>query len=106
MAVGANIGWFTLVAARVVGSRGRVHSFEPAPDNLMKLRASVARNQLTNVAINDWAPTETDGTEQLFRSARNLGDRLRRTRSAGAQRLLQDHPNDVLIRTEIWSLKR
>ena len=31
MDVGANVGQFTLVAARRVGPSGRVHAFEPTP---------------------------------------------------------------------------
>jgi FkbM family methyltransferase len=30
--IGANIGWFSLLASKIVGSDGRVFSFEPSPD--------------------------------------------------------------------------
>lgn len=30
--IGANIGWFSLFAAKIVGSNGRVFAFEPSPD--------------------------------------------------------------------------
>ena len=39
--IGANIGWFTLVAAHALGRRGTVHSFEPDPRHVAKLRASL-----------------------------------------------------------------
>jgi FkbM family methyltransferase len=42
--VGANLGFFTLLAARRVGPSGRVVAFEPDPDNAALLRAHVARN--------------------------------------------------------------
>jgi FkbM family methyltransferase len=42
--IGANVGFFTLLAARVVGRRGAVYAFEPLPHNLQYLRAHIAAN--------------------------------------------------------------
>jgi FkbM family methyltransferase len=39
--VGANIGWFTLLAASLVGPSGSVVACEPGPDNQAKLRANI-----------------------------------------------------------------
>ncbi len=47
--VGAHIGYYTLLAAAVVGPRGRVWAFEPAPDTYRLLLEEVRRNGLTNV---------------------------------------------------------
>jgi FkbM family methyltransferase len=41
---GANLGYFTLLAAQCVGERGRVDAFEPHPANFARLEANVARN--------------------------------------------------------------
>jgi FkbM family methyltransferase len=49
--LGANIGLFTLIAARCVGSAGKVFSFEPDAEVCARLRRNVARNNLTNVSI-------------------------------------------------------
>jgi FkbM family methyltransferase len=72
--VGANIGWFTLVAADALRSRGWVHSFEPDPRHVAKLSASVRRNRFRNVSINGWALSDYDGEGRLFRSEDNFGD--------------------------------
>ncbi|MDB5540994.1 MAG: methyltransferase domain protein [Devosia sp.] len=72
--VGANIGWYSLIAGHALAGRGRVHSFEPEPANLAKLRANVTRNGLRNVAVNGWALADYEGTAQLHLSADNLGD--------------------------------
>ncbi len=42
--VGANIGWFTILAAHKVGPEGRVYAFEPRPDLFLRLRDSVSAN--------------------------------------------------------------
>ncbi len=43
---GANIGYFTLMAARRVGESGRIDAFEPQPDNLRRLKAHLKENGL------------------------------------------------------------
>ncbi|UFN50973.1 FkbM family methyltransferase [Roseomonas sp. OT10] len=42
--VGADIGWFSVLAAQAVGPRGRVHAFEPRADLAGRLRQSIADN--------------------------------------------------------------
>jgi FkbM family methyltransferase len=44
--IGANIGWFTLVAADVVGEEGHVHAFEPNPTVLHYLVRTIIENDL------------------------------------------------------------
>ena len=42
--VGANIGYFSVLAACLVGEGGQVFAFEPDPDNFRLLRDNVALN--------------------------------------------------------------
>jgi FkbM family methyltransferase len=49
--VGANIGYFTLMGARLVGERGRVAAVECEPGNLMLLRANLWRNGVTVLVL-------------------------------------------------------
>lgn len=49
--VGANVGFFSLTASRIVGQNGQVHSFEPLPAVAALLRRTVAFNSLTNVRV-------------------------------------------------------
>ena len=82
--IGANIGWYSLVAAQALRERGRVHSFEPEPANLEKLTANVRRNGLDNVTVNGWALGEHEAAARLYLSPdHNLGDH---TLSAAADR--------------------
>jgi FkbM family methyltransferase len=49
--VGANIGYYTLMFAQVLGPEGRIIAIEPSPENLPELRLNVERNNLRNVEI-------------------------------------------------------
>jgi FkbM family methyltransferase len=44
--IGANIGWFTLVAAKYGGANARIHSFEPRPETARMLKRTVSDNNL------------------------------------------------------------
>jgi FkbM family methyltransferase len=47
--VGAHVGWYTLLAAVVVGETGQVFAFEPAPLNMQYLREHLRINNISNV---------------------------------------------------------
>jgi FkbM family methyltransferase len=47
--VGANVGYFTLLAAQKVGREGRVFAFEPEQNNYAALNKNVARNDMSHV---------------------------------------------------------
>jgi len=72
--VGANIGYYTLVAAQRVGVTGKVIAYEPDPDNFALLKANVERNNLSNVTLFPFALHDTGGEGQLFLSGDNFGD--------------------------------
>ena len=59
--LGANIGLFTLLAARLVGESGKVFSFEPDRENAGRLRENVERNKFENVTIVDAGVWSTTG---------------------------------------------
>jgi FkbM family methyltransferase len=49
--IGANIGFFSLLAARLVGATGRVTAFEADPEIVERLRENVVRNQGAPISI-------------------------------------------------------
>jgi len=49
--VGANCGWYTLLAARRVGADGTVVAIEPFAPIVERLEQQIARNALTNVRV-------------------------------------------------------
>ena len=73
--VGANIGYFSVLAASIVGDDGAVFAFEPDPENFRLLQANLALNDLQQaVTAVPAALAERDGAGQLYLSKDNLGD--------------------------------
>jgi FkbM family methyltransferase len=73
--VGANIGYFTVLAASVVGQGGAVFAFEPDPDNFSLLQASAELNGLHHRVTAVEAGLAADaGDGRLYLSEDNLGD--------------------------------
>jgi FkbM family methyltransferase len=63
--VGAHIGFFSLLAARLVGPDGVVHAFEPMSANRERLQASVALNPGANVVVHERALSAAPGRAEL-----------------------------------------
>jgi FkbM family methyltransferase len=59
--VGANIGWYSLLAARAVGPTGRVVAFEPTAANTALLEANITGNRLANATTIAAAVTDENG---------------------------------------------
>ena len=60
--IGANIGAYTLLAARQVGAAGVVYAFEPHAANFARLLINVASNNLAGIVVaSSLALHETDG---------------------------------------------
>jgi FkbM family methyltransferase len=57
--IGAHIGYFTLLASRLVGPAGHVYAFEPSPANYEALRANLSRNRVENVTAQRVAVGQT-----------------------------------------------
>lgn len=64
--VGANVGFFTLLAAALVGSRGQVHAFEPNPGTFAALRHNVHLNIGDQVRLHSCACSDTPGKVHLY----------------------------------------
>ncbi len=59
--IGANTGYYTLLASRFVGPTGTVFAFEPLPRNIQLLKAHIALNGLENVTVIPKAASNGDG---------------------------------------------
>ena len=47
--IGANVGYFTLIAAKKVGTEGKVYCFEPVERNYKRLKRNIEINGIQNV---------------------------------------------------------
>jgi FkbM family methyltransferase len=65
--VGANAGYYTLLAARLAGPRGRVIACEPDPRIAAYLRLHVEANRLENVTVVQSAVGAKSGVAQFCR---------------------------------------
>jgi FkbM family methyltransferase len=70
--VGAQIGYLTCHLASLVGQSGRVHSFEPDPNALGRLRAAVKENGFSWVDVFPVAASDTEG-EIRFHVSETVG---------------------------------
>ncbi|MCW3079607.1 FkbM family methyltransferase [Segetibacter sp.] len=64
--IGANIGYFSLIAAKLIGPIGKVYSFEPSPLTCKKLRRNIELNGLRNIDVVQKAAFNKVGVE-VFR---------------------------------------
>ena len=72
--VGANIGFFSLLAARSVGAAGKVLAFEPVAATCAQLRANLELNAAGNVAVHELALSDRDGRVAIYEGhGRNRG---------------------------------
>lgn len=71
--VGSNVGYYTLLAAPIVGESGKVHAFEPVSEQHADLRANVDRNQLQNVVPERLIVTDRAGTMEINLGAEDNG---------------------------------
>jgi len=64
--IGANVGFFSLLAARLVGSSGAVCAFEPVAENAATVRQNAALNDLKNVRIVEVAVGSEPGVAEFL----------------------------------------
>jgi len=73
--VGANIGYFTLLASRVVGRASKVIAIEASPTIFSKLLDNLKRNRAANVEAINVAASDCEGMAKVFLSSDfNIGE--------------------------------
>lgn len=89
--IGANIGFFSILAAQTVGPEGLVIAFEPAPETRQRLERNLALNRIDNVLVRQEAVSDTDGEAVFFAG--------RREQSGGASlRAMSNSPSQYPVR--------
>lgn len=72
--IGAHIGYYTLIASKIVGETGKVFAFEPDPTNFALLNRNIEANKCKNVTAVQKAVSNKTETTKLYISPDNTGD--------------------------------
>ena len=72
--VGASIGWYTVMASKLVGDKGRVIAFEPEPYAFSLLKRNVEANGCNNVVLVQKALSSEPGSITLFVAKTHRGE--------------------------------
>lgn len=68
--VGAHLGWFSVIASRIVGDKGKVFAFEPNHKSYNLLKRNLAENKCANVVAENVAVSDNTGECSVY----TLGD--------------------------------
>jgi FkbM family methyltransferase len=73
--LGANVGFFSLLAARLVGAAGRVFSFEPDAEVAARLRRNIGLNEVSTITVVEAGVWSTNANVRFIRSDASSPDR-------------------------------
>jgi len=74
--LGANIGFYTCLAADLVGQNGHVYAFEPEPHNFSLLKKNVEINGFTNTILEQKAVADKNYKTKLYLSESSTDHRI------------------------------
>lgn len=74
--VGANVGYYTLLASHRVGPNGHVVAFEPLPSNVQLIQRHLRLNRARNVVVEEAAVSDHDGRARFAPHASNAMGKL------------------------------
>jgi FkbM family methyltransferase len=98
--VGANCGYFSILAGAIVGSRGHVVAIEPAPTCVARLKANLALNGFDHISVVEKVATDFEG-EIMFHLNRDNsgGNALWNPGDWPSNKLSHANPNPVMMKT-------
>lgn len=106
--IGANIGYYTLLAASRVGNTGKVMAFEPSVANCTLLHKSLQANHFENVVLHNVAVAETASVVGFRMHDSNgsilpepLSPHAEHVRAVTLDQVLGDEPRIDLIKMDI-----
>ncbi|MBI4981597.1 MAG: FkbM family methyltransferase [Candidatus Omnitrophica bacterium] len=72
--IGANIGYYTLLFAKLAGNQGRVFAFEPEPNNFQLLKKNIEYNNYSSVTLEPLAVSDRSKRMRLCLNKNNQAD--------------------------------
>lgn len=95
--VGANLGYFSVLAAHRVGSTGCVIAFEPEQNNFALLQRNIDLNPASHYHLHNVALSDAEGRGHLFLNLQNRGDhQIYETAGRIAQSIVMHRADDLL----------
>lgn len=99
--VGAHIGLYTVLAAKIIGKKGKVFSFEPEKSNFSLLMKNITANSLGNVRAHRLALGKARGKVKLFVDEENSGSSgLNRTKINQHSQMVTMETLDNLLKNQ------
>jgi FkbM family methyltransferase len=74
--IGAQSGFYSLLAAELSGENGKVFSFEPLPQNIFYLKKNIEINNCQNIKVIEAAVSENPGILKFERGNNNFTGRI------------------------------
>ena len=71
--IGAHVGYYSVLAAKIVGSKGKVFAFEPELSNYQKTLENITLNHLNNIKLFNLAVASETKQTQIFVNQDNDG---------------------------------
>ena len=99
--IGANVGFYSTIAARIVGEAGRVYAFEPCREFAAAVRRNAALNGFDNVEVIEAAVSDREGAAEYVPGAVGANGSVRRGEGGGVPLVTVDgltlRPPDVVM---------
>ena len=108
--VGANDGYFSLLASSLVGESGKVIALEPTPDIAAELRANIHLNGFKNISVLERAASDVTGELTLttplgagsgMTTFRSVAGRSWRVKADRLDVLLSDSPPPNVVKVDV-----
>ena len=67
--LGANVGYYALLEAKLIGESGKIYAVEPEKNNFTILKKNIELNRLKNIKVDNIAISDKDGQYPLYVTA-------------------------------------
>lgn len=99
--IGANVGYYTVLAAYAVKNNGAVIAFEPDAENCRLLDANVKYNNFSNVLVRPYAVSDSNGKKLFDSHTASKGESALAVKNSSSTRTIQS----VTLDSEVKRLK-